>query len=625
MKVLAISGLHNDNLNSMFSHIKTSNKETNINFNQKVAKFHRQVYESFEMDFDGFSKPQTLQLGEMRVQQAAQILLEYSESPVLYWNNPLTVSMLGFWKKMEPQTKFLLLYQPPWIAINYLYRQFPEKFEENPEMAVIMWKTYNKRLLQFYNNNKENCVLFNSSFLAESFGQLNVLMKEKFGIELLVNSGEQISKNNTQPDSSFIYLLIQNDPELLDLYMQIEAQADLLEREPDITWQEELQKLPVKKEILASWYKNSVLVNREKNLNFNLSATKSLLQQKTESSERLREQLDLLEKENQDLGMEVDNGTKKIESISDELQSYKHNSKQLENELFHVNEENKTLNVNLDQLKSNTELSEKNLADQKQINEQLNNSLKSAKNEVKELKQSIEMRQQEEELSLLQLHQVQEELESYFLKNKEHESEVNSLKKRIGDYQNTTDELNQHLKKSQENNSYLEVDLNNIKQKLNDEIVAHKKLQGIIIQKEDQIKQRESELKQSRSRLKELENKQVKISKEQVEQLTKQNKQLADDKNKQTKLANKLQQQISKLNEQLKTLNAELEKNKQEIENYQQEEELTLLQLHQVQEELEYYFLLQQDTQKLLDGYAVKMHRAQKLIVGYARQSTEKH
>lgn len=163
--------------------------------------------------------------------------------------------------------------------------------------------------------------------------------------------------------------------------------------------------------------------------------------------------------------------------------------------------------------------------------------------------------EQENELLLLQLHQVQEELEEVFLRKQQLEQSGKEQDVQL-------EQLRQQLDQSQKALQAAEA--------------ARKELQG-----------KQQNLQTQIERLTQSNNEQSKLAAERQGQIRK----LSKERDEQIKLAKERQSQLT----QAKQAQEKLEAASKETE---QENELLLLQLHQVQEELELYFLKYQELAK---------------------------
>ena len=207
--------------------------------------------------------------------------------------------------------------------------------------------------------------------------------------------------------------------------------------------------------------------------------------------------------------------------------------------------------------------------------------------------------QQEQEIEHLnqllvaQLEQVQEELKSYFLKNEAGQKQVDDLTSQL-----TT--LTQSVQQQSHLASERQGQIEQLTQEHNKALAEHTKQQQET-QAQQQSAQQENELLllQLHQVQEELETYFLKseAGQKQVDDLSSQLTNLTQAVQQQSHLSAERQGQIEQLTQEHNKTLAEHTKQQQSI---QQENELLLLQLHQVQEELEHYFLQHQAAQQQL-------------------------
>ncbi len=228
-----------------------------------------------------------------------------------------------------------------------------------------------------------------------------------------------------------------------------------------------------------------------------------------------------------------------------------------------------------DLVRINDELRNENLALQKQGLSQAQDmaqEIQALMDEVQSLKQQLDQQaetanskinetESESELLLLQLHQVQEELETVFLKEQETQRALQ-------------DKIVQQEALAKEHSV---------------------KLEAIAKEKAALIAERD---------------KQVKLANEgqaKLEALSKENSSLITACDEQARLANERQLKIDTIHRQVES----------QVKDAQEENELLLLQLHQVQEELEHYFLEHQKLQRDNEIYISRWQRLEDRLPNY--------
>ena len=65
------------------------------------------------------------------------------------WKDPRTTLFLDFWAELLPEARFLFIVRPPWEVVDSLFRRGDDVFLVNPRLAVDLWVSYNRRILDF--------------------------------------------------------------------------------------------------------------------------------------------------------------------------------------------------------------------------------------------------------------------------------------------------------------------------------------------------------------------------------------------------------------------------------------------------------------------------------------------
>lgn len=147
------------------------------------------------------------------------------------WKDPRNTVLLDFWKKLCPQAKYILVYRYPWEVADSMQRLAAEVFLKNPDYAIKIWEFYNRQILNFYHQNKNNCLLLSSNALSLQQDRFRHLICNKFGI--IQNS---ICKSNQFSSALFKSFLIPEIaaeiysiafPSAVKLLEELDSAADL--------------------------------------------------------------------------------------------------------------------------------------------------------------------------------------------------------------------------------------------------------------------------------------------------------------------------------------------------------------------------------------------------------------
>ncbi|MFP5486373.1 MAG: hypothetical protein ACLGHV_11995, partial [Gammaproteobacteria bacterium] len=111
---------------------------------------------------------QPLQPGPIWQSLALDLLLGNIDHDLWGWSDPQAVYLLDYWKNLDPQLAFMLVYDTPQDLIARAFDN-PE-VECTPEAlqtAVDNWQAYNEALLHFYHRNPQRCMLVHAAQVRE--------------------------------------------------------------------------------------------------------------------------------------------------------------------------------------------------------------------------------------------------------------------------------------------------------------------------------------------------------------------------------------------------------------------------------------------------------------------------
>jgi hypothetical protein len=128
--------------------------------------------------------------GRLWEQLAGDLLLANFQQPQWGWSDPATLDALEFWAELEPGMCFLLLTSDPqeYLAHNLLEGS-GERGEEVDEKACLQeWRYQHERMLTFYLDNPERCLLVNARQARANPSAFVEKLEERWGVELDLSS-----------------------------------------------------------------------------------------------------------------------------------------------------------------------------------------------------------------------------------------------------------------------------------------------------------------------------------------------------------------------------------------------------------------------------------------------------
>lgn len=188
---------------------------------------------------------------------ALDLLLANIDQPIWGWSNPEALSVLDFWKNIDPNFSFLFSYDNPSLILRNT------SDENSIEEKIHEWVNYYQSTLDFYLNNRERSILLNQQrFNNDINSAVNLLEQNMKGlsyhqVEESLNNGLLLEMDRSYPtqDKRFDqepkelvseYILrdvILQFPEAIDLYEKLQSVADLpldekeiIARSPAVIW-----------------------------------------------------------------------------------------------------------------------------------------------------------------------------------------------------------------------------------------------------------------------------------------------------------------------------------------------------------------------------------------------------
>ncbi|NKF50069.1 hypothetical protein G3R49_05735 [Shewanella sp. WXL01] len=268
----------------------------------------------------------------------------------------------------------------------------------------------------------------------------------------------------------------------------------------------------------------------------------------------LEEQISLLEQQN------VDNetGLEKLASDNELLLLQVHQLQEELKQAFIELQQSQELNS-----ENKAELAERDnqLQSANRSNCELKRDFQDLQQKLDEINTELNASQAEQELTILQVHQLQEELEQSFVELKQSKVENQAFEARIVELQNFESECNAHLQK-----------IEHLNQQLLDSSIGSSGQNDDLELTLLQVHQLQEELEQTH------------LSLEDTKQLNQDLKSTVNQLNDRELKGTAQNQQIDLLQQELKQVKATLQ-------DMTSDNELSILQIHQLQEELEFYYL----------------------------------
>ncbi|WP_226579625.1 sulfotransferase, partial [Microseira wollei] len=197
----------------------------NIDF----VEFHKQILRSHKLDEQGFTLKPEIPVPDYFVEIAQNIIRQNSHSPVWGWKDPRTTLFLDFWRKLLPNANFIFVYRSPWEVVDSLYRRGTDEILlSKPQLALLAWIHYNRKILEFYDKYTENCLLVNINSIFSEKSEFVKTINQKFNVNLTEPKPEifapdlWVDKISQSHRTSWIEKCF---PEAVEIYQELNLKA----------------------------------------------------------------------------------------------------------------------------------------------------------------------------------------------------------------------------------------------------------------------------------------------------------------------------------------------------------------------------------------------------------------
>jgi len=379
------------------------------------------------LDVDAATKSFQLKPGKMWQDLAADILLSNLEQKTWGSADARTLWLLEFWKNIDTQTHFVLVYNSPTQVIaNALARDSSPK-----AIGAVLnkWKSDNTELLHFYHRNKDRALLVHINSAINSVSNpksknptANAFIhcvNENFGVSLRDVSQQTAAGEQASELASLIAdQALQQYADLMDCYQELESAADLPSQAgaSSINVEKACAEFAEFKVATINSKQLQIELKAAQETNFSAAQIQANIEQHNLSLssdvESLKAERDVLILQLNQVQQELENAFLLDELIQQENAGFKIAIESASSAYAQLKQDHMLLakvgaenTQELKQLKENKAHLEKFIASHSVINA-----------EQEKLVATNKTLTEENNLLLSQLHQVQEELENYYLK-----------------------------------------------------------------------------------------------------------------------------------------------------------------------------------------------------------------
>ena len=359
---------------------------------------------------------------------ALDLLLGNIDQEPWYWADSDALPLLDYWKSLDTQLSFALVYNSP---ADLIVRAASKKKSLSPsdiDEMFTKWNSYNRALLDFYYNNPQRATLVHAKQIEQNTGVYLQHLENALGLPLKTSEvapelikSQALTKIGEQAKSMYGFFaqgMLEEYPEAKELYEELQSVANLHYDEveaPKVSMKEAFYE--------ALELENDYVVKLNSAQKEQEARTQELETKKAELTELLTKATQT-EKAKQEQSEENELLLTQLHTVQEELEKLylqnKTTTEKLSQELGKFKTEKETLNQTAQKKQQELENEKKKANEQAQ---KLQKELETKKAELENQKVQVGQNQkakeltEENELLLTQLHTVQEELERYYLEN----------------------------------------------------------------------------------------------------------------------------------------------------------------------------------------------------------------
>jgi len=179
---------------------------------------------------------------------ALDLLLGNIDQEFWGWADSQSVYLLDYWKSLDPQLAFVLVYDTPERLVAQAFDVQTPLTPEALQQATDNWSAYNAALLHFYHRNPERCLLVHAQQVRESSNTYLQQMRTRIGAPVLTietaadetdavsDTSEptiEVQRHAAAPHNphnalkAYIAHALTQQPDTLQLYEELQSVANL--------------------------------------------------------------------------------------------------------------------------------------------------------------------------------------------------------------------------------------------------------------------------------------------------------------------------------------------------------------------------------------------------------------
>lgn len=412
MKTIVICGHPHSGFDAVYQHLAAAGlapAQPSRREGMEVGRLHEKILQAHDISAETATTVEQLQPGKLWQELAIDLFLGNLEAPQWGWADARSTWLLDFWKEMDPQVRFILVYATPEHTVAHLLHAHGSN-AEGVLQQLQAYHAYNASLLNFFMRNQSRCLLVDQCAALQQPGELLQHMEQQWGIKLPKALQAKAEVQTPLAEGAVAQLIAQ---QLLASTPQLQAMHEELQSVATFATVDGAKQKTANPADDAALLSNYLAMYQRTGERGGANARENPSTSPADTPTALAidpTQYSELQKENELL-------LGQLHQVQEELEGQFLQHQETQQQLDAQIKTAQTLQAQLQQ-------AQQAHAEQTKAGEALKTQLQQTQQQNTEL-------QEENELLLLQLHQVQEELEHYFLKYQDGQQQLEAQTERI--------------------------------------------------------------------------------------------------------------------------------------------------------------------------------------------------
>lgn len=193
-----------------------------------VDALHAKILRAHGIAPEAQAPEDPLELGKVWQELATDLFVGNMDSPQWGWADPRSAWLLDFWKDMDKQVRFVLVYSSPEYALAQMIHS--GKYTAQEALQRLQgYHAYNAYLLHFYTRHPDRCILLEQQALQQQSAALFQHLQTQWGVVLHPPTPGNAPQNAPLAHNLVVQFvaqqLLQHTPQLHAIYAELQSVA----------------------------------------------------------------------------------------------------------------------------------------------------------------------------------------------------------------------------------------------------------------------------------------------------------------------------------------------------------------------------------------------------------------